>query len=97
VTLKRRRRMAYSLLLHQVPTGSEEHYTKASNSLCAPLVLCSAFNLTMPQKFYYRGVKLIFIRRKEVTIIKARIKAGGSPITRSEYRFVIAQKDDVRK
>ncbi|KAF8348103.1 hypothetical protein F5887DRAFT_880383 [Amanita rubescens] len=48
-------------------------------------------------KFYYRGVKLIFIRRKEVTIIKARIKAGGSPMTRSEYRFVVAQKDDVRK
>ncbi|KAK2467788.1 hypothetical protein APHAL10511_000083 [Amanita phalloides] len=48
-------------------------------------------------KFYYRGVKLIVIRRKEVAIIKARVKAGGQPFTRSEYRFIIAQGDDIRK
>jgi len=57
-------------------------------------MLHKAIQLT---KFYYRGVKLIFIRRKQISIIKARIKAGGSPLTRSEYRLIVLQKDDIRK
>ncbi|KAF8629939.1 hypothetical protein AX15_003178 [Amanita polypyramis BW_CC] len=48
-------------------------------------------------KFYYRGVKLIFVRRKEVLEIKARIKAGGTSLTRSEHRLIAVQKDDIRK
>ncbi|KAF6760010.1 hypothetical protein DFP72DRAFT_1096101 [Ephemerocybe angulata] len=48
-------------------------------------------------KFYYRGVKLIFSRRKEIAAIRARIKEGGSPLTRAEYRFIQTQKDDVNK
>ncbi|KAF8629111.1 hypothetical protein AX17_005697 [Amanita inopinata Kibby_2008] len=48
-------------------------------------------------KFYYRGVRLIFIRRQQVSVIRARIKAGGSPLTRSEFRFITMQRDDVNK
>ncbi|KAF8813624.1 hypothetical protein BYT27DRAFT_7083804 [Phlegmacium glaucopus] len=48
-------------------------------------------------KFYFRGVKLIFSRRKHIALIKARIKAGGAPLTRSEYRLIQTQKDDVNK
>ncbi|KAF4621012.1 hypothetical protein D9613_000592 [Agrocybe pediades] len=48
-------------------------------------------------KFYYRGVKLIFSRRKQITIINARIKAGGTPLTRSEFRLIETQKDDINK
>ncbi|KAJ2936563.1 hypothetical protein H1R20_g540, partial [Candolleomyces eurysporus] len=48
-------------------------------------------------KFYFRGVKLIFSRRREIAAIRARIKAGGSPLTRAEYRFIRTQKDDVNK
>ncbi|KAF5351981.1 hypothetical protein D9756_007385 [Leucocoprinus leucothites] len=48
-------------------------------------------------KFYFRGVKLIFVRRGEIASIRARIKAGGSPLTRSEFRFIQTQKDDVNK
>ncbi|PPQ65014.1 hypothetical protein CVT26_015723 [Gymnopilus dilepis] len=48
-------------------------------------------------KFYYRGVKLIFSRRKEIAIIKARIKAGGPPLTRVEFRLIETQKDDINK
>ncbi|GLB37235.1 putative LETM1-like protein [Lyophyllum shimeji] len=48
-------------------------------------------------KFYYRGVKLIFIRRKEINLIRARIKAGGSPLTRWENRLIRTQKSDINK
>ncbi|KAF8070279.1 hypothetical protein FPV67DRAFT_1561145 [Lyophyllum atratum] len=48
-------------------------------------------------KFYYRGVKLIFIRRKEINLIRARIKAGGSPLTRWENRLIRTQKADINK
>jgi len=42
-------------------------------------------------------VKLIFIRRKQISLIRARVKAGGSPLSRFEYRLIITQKDDVNK
>ncbi|KAF5386050.1 hypothetical protein D9615_002428 [Tricholomella constricta] len=48
-------------------------------------------------KFYYRGVKLIFLRRKEINLIRARIKAGGSPLTRWENRLIRTQKSDINK
>jgi len=48
-------------------------------------------------KFYFRGVKLIFIRRREISEIRARIRAGGAPLTREEFRFIQTQKDDVNK
>ncbi|KIM45169.1 hypothetical protein M413DRAFT_441850 [Hebeloma cylindrosporum] len=48
-------------------------------------------------KFYYRGVKLIFSRRKDIAIINSRIKAGGPPLTRAEYRLIHTQKDDINK
>ncbi|KAG6878534.1 hypothetical protein C0993_004432 [Termitomyces sp. T159_Od127] len=48
-------------------------------------------------KFYYRGTKLIFTRRKEINLIRARIKAGGSPLTRSEFRLIRTQRSDMNK
>jgi LETM1-like protein len=42
-------------------------------------------------------VKLIFSRRKEIALIRARVKAGGTPLTRSEHRLIRTQKDDVIK
>ncbi|KAG6862289.1 hypothetical protein C0995_015986 [Termitomyces sp. Mi166 len=48
-------------------------------------------------KFYYRGVKLIFTRRKDISLIHARIKTGGSPLTRSEFRLIRTQKSDINK
>lgn len=48
-------------------------------------------------KFYYAGVKLIFVRRKQVYQIRSRIKAGGRPLSRFENRIIKTQKDDVNK
>ncbi|KAG6857270.1 hypothetical protein H0H87_007103 [Tephrocybe sp. NHM501043] len=48
-------------------------------------------------KFYFNGVKLIFIRRKDINLIRARIKAGGSPLTRLEFRLIRTQKSDINK
>ena len=42
-------------------------------------------------------MKLIFSRRKHIALIKARIKSGGAPLTRSEYRLIQTQKDDIKK
>ena len=42
-------------------------------------------------------MKLIFSRRKEIALIRARIKAGGTPLTRSEHRLIQTQKDDINK
>jgi len=48
-------------------------------------------------KFYYVGVKLIFIRQNQISLIRARIKAGGTPLSRFENRLIRTQKDDVNK
>ncbi|KAG6820879.1 hypothetical protein H0H93_010223 [Arthromyces matolae] len=48
-------------------------------------------------KFYYNGVKLIMIRRKEINLIHARIKAGGGPLTRFEFRLIQTQRSDLNK
>ncbi|KAF9529300.1 hypothetical protein CPB83DRAFT_812685 [Crepidotus variabilis] len=48
-------------------------------------------------KFYYRGVKLIFTRRKHIATVKERVAAGGSPLTRAEFRLIQTQKDDIKK
>ena len=42
-------------------------------------------------------MKLIFSRRKHIASIRARIKAGGAPLTRAEYRLIQTQKDDINK
>ncbi|KAE9401599.1 hypothetical protein BT96DRAFT_1018080 [Gymnopus androsaceus JB14] len=48
-------------------------------------------------KFYYRGTKLIYTRGKEVAKIKARIRAGGFPLVRSEARLMHTQRSDIQK
>ncbi|KAL0956080.1 hypothetical protein HGRIS_002249 [Hohenbuehelia grisea] len=48
-------------------------------------------------KFYFRGVKMIFTHRKQVADIKRRIRSGGAPLTRAEFRFIHTYKDDVKK
>ncbi|KAG9220866.1 hypothetical protein CCMSSC00406_0002534 [Pleurotus cornucopiae] len=48
-------------------------------------------------KFYYRGIKLVFTNRKRVAEIKSRIHAGGSPMTRTEFRFIEQYYEDIRK
>ena len=42
-------------------------------------------------------MKLIFIRRRQIYLIQARIKAGGSPLSRFENRLIRTQQDDVNK
>ncbi|KAF4598369.1 Letm1 RBD domain-containing protein [Pleurotus pulmonarius] len=48
-------------------------------------------------KFYYRGIKLVFTNRKRAAEIKSRIHAGGSPMTRTEFRFIEQYHQDIRK
>jgi len=50
-----------------------------------------------PQKFYYRGVKLVITRRGEIAAIRRRIRDGGPPLTRAEFRLITTQKDDINK
>ncbi|KAJ3881804.1 hypothetical protein F5051DRAFT_449649 [Lentinula edodes] len=57
-------------------------------------VLHSAIQLG---KFYFRGAKLIYTRGKEVNAIKARVRAGGLPMTRQESRLINLQRRDVTK
>ncbi|KAF9007974.1 hypothetical protein BDQ17DRAFT_1275913, partial [Cyathus striatus] len=54
-------------------------------------------HLVQLAKFYYRGVKLVISRQKEVSHIRARISAGGAPLSRYENRFILTQKNDVSK
>lgn len=49
------------------------------------------------QKFYIRGIKLIWTHRKRVNEIEARLKAGGEPMTRWETRFIETYKIDAKK
>ncbi|KJA27769.1 hypothetical protein HYPSUDRAFT_212343 [Hypholoma sublateritium FD-334 SS-4] len=48
-------------------------------------------------KFYYRGTKLIFTRRGDIARIRARVAAGGAPLTRAEFRLIATQRDDITK
>ncbi|KAJ3793542.1 hypothetical protein GGU11DRAFT_395577 [Lentinula aff. detonsa] len=48
-------------------------------------------------KFYFRGAKLIYTRGKDISAIKARIRAGGLPMTRAENRLISLQRRDVTK
>lgn len=61
------------------------------------IYLFSILFISFCQKFYYRGVKLIFLRRREIAHIHARISAGGRPLTRAEFRLIQTQKDDVNR
>jgi len=82
----------------QAPTGSNAPSIRLSNFLyeqCfVSLVLLTS---SLLKKFYYRGVKLIYTRRKEIALIKDRIAAGGAPLTRAEFRLIQTQKDDLKK
>ncbi|CAA7259263.1 unnamed protein product [Cyclocybe aegerita] len=78
------------------------HDAEAHGILTPPPKDANWFKRTIHQavqllKFYYRGVKLIFSRRREIAAIKARIAAGGPPLTRSEFRLFETQKDDIAK
>lgn len=53
--------------------------------------------LSLRQKFYYRGTKLIFTRRGAIARIRARVAAGGAPLTRAEFRLIATQRDDITK
>ncbi|XP_006460974.1 hypothetical protein AGABI2DRAFT_192547 [Agaricus bisporus var. bisporus H97] len=48
-------------------------------------------------KFYFRGIKLIFVRSRQVSQIRSRVRSGGSPMTRAEFRFIQTQKKDINK
>ncbi|RPD78374.1 hypothetical protein L226DRAFT_531719 [Lentinus tigrinus ALCF2SS1-7] len=48
-------------------------------------------------KFYWNGVKLINIHRKRVRAIEARVKSGGTPLSRRESRFIALYKEDALK
>ncbi|KAF8160991.1 hypothetical protein B0H34DRAFT_781657 [Crassisporium funariophilum] len=78
------------------------HNAEAHGILKPPPADANWFKRTLHQaiellKFYYRGVKLIFLRRKDIAMIKARIKEGGTSLTRSEFRLIQTQKDDINK
>ena len=49
------------------------------------------------QKFYVRGLKLVFTHRKQVNEILARAKSGEEPLSRWETRFIETHRADVRK
>ncbi|KAI9511142.1 hypothetical protein F5148DRAFT_402926 [Russula earlei] len=48
-------------------------------------------------KFYFRGLKLIITHRKQVKSIRARVKAGGEPLSRWEHRFIQTNKSDLAR
>ncbi|KII92861.1 hypothetical protein PLICRDRAFT_51194 [Plicaturopsis crispa FD-325 SS-3] len=48
-------------------------------------------------KFYWRGLKLISANRKSANEIRARVKAGGEPLTRWETRFISKTNEDLLK
>ncbi|KAH9485296.1 LETM1 domain-containing protein mdm28, mitochondrial [Psilocybe cubensis] len=91
----------------KLSTAKEEvqhdlHDAQAHGILTPPPPDANWFRRTLHQgiqlfKFYYRGVKLVFFRRKEIAIIKARVRGGGAPLTRSEFRLIETQKDDINK
>ncbi|KAI0305417.1 hypothetical protein B0F90DRAFT_1057220 [Multifurca ochricompacta] len=48
-------------------------------------------------KFYFRGLKLVIIHRKQVNEIRARVKAGGEPLSRWESRFIQTNTSDLAR
>ena len=51
----------------------------------------------MPQKFYWRGIKLIWTRRARVREMEERVKAGGPPLSRWETKFIQTNRLDTIK
>src|SRR5882762_3490678 len=49
------------------------------------------------QKFYLRGLKLVNTHRKQAGEMRARVKAGGKPLSRWEKRFIETYQKDVIK
>lgn len=80
--------------------GPEARSTRLFNSPCVGVcVFVSACTgLTpFPQKFYFRGVKLIHTRSKITRDIKRRIKDGGAPLERWEHRMLHMQSADMKR
>jgi len=48
-------------------------------------------------KFYWNGLKMINTHRLRVAQIRLRVKEGGDPMSRAEYRFIRTYKEDVLK
>ncbi|KIM92012.1 hypothetical protein PILCRDRAFT_810009 [Piloderma croceum F 1598] len=48
-------------------------------------------------KFYWNGLVMINTHRRQVAEIKLRVKEGGEPISRAEYRFMRTHKQDLLK
>lgn len=49
------------------------------------------------QKFYFRGLKLIFSNRKRANAMLERARTGGPPLTRWETRYIQTCKVDMLK
>ncbi|KAF9484466.1 hypothetical protein BDN70DRAFT_872480 [Pholiota conissans] len=76
---------------------AEAHGILAPPPLNANWVQRTLHQVIQIAKFYYRGTKLIFTRRKAIALIHARVQAGGAPLTRAEFRLITTQKDDMAK
>ncbi|KAJ7078912.1 hypothetical protein B0H15DRAFT_859709 [Mycena belliarum] len=48
-------------------------------------------------KFYFRGVKLVYTRSKIARTIQHRVKTGGAPLERWEYRMLHTQRADMKR
>jgi len=93
-----------SPLLNEVTEATKRdiEQAEAHGILTPPPPNANWFRRTMHKgiqlaKFYFRGIKIIFVRRREISEIRDRIRAGGAPLTRAEFRFIQTQKDDVNK
>lgn len=51
----------------------------------------------MLQKFYWRGIKLIWTRRARVQEMEERVKAGGPQLSRWETKFIQTNRRDTIK
>jgi len=48
-------------------------------------------------KFYFRGLKLVIVHRRQAQAIQARVKAGGEPLSRWESRLIRTNKSDLAR
>src|SRR6188768_2454927 len=93
------RRMGYLSPRLKMRVGLRGHCIRPFSSSYVLLWfrLTPSLNTFTQQKFYYRGVKLIFSRRRDIALIRDRIANGGTPLTRAEFRLIQTQRDDVKK
>ena len=90
-------------ILAPAPEGSSRIYTlyhQAKELFVRILIIITEFELitvNCDQKFYARGLKLIFTNRKRAREMLERVRAGGPPLTRWETRFINTCKVDMMK